>query len=353
MPRRGRLYIPEGCYHVIGRGLERRYLFEDSADKRDFLSRLGQNLRRSGAQCLAWALMFNHYHFLILLGVQPLGKLMAPALGGFAGNYNRRHHRSGYVFQNRFTSILCDEGSYLLELVRYIHLNPMRAKMIESVSDLGKYPWTGHAGMIVRCRQNWHAVEEVLPHFDQGPSIARRKYLEFIEAGAANSDGASLSGGGLVRSYGSWESVGQLRKEQIVCIGDERILGESEFVTRVLKEDEFRLESKSKISRDGWTIDKLVIWVCAHYEVEQSALYVRSRDNSVSKAKAVICYLAAEKLGISTTEIAAQLGISRQAASKWIPKGRKESETEACLEAFKVTEGFVGALGNYGCTANI
>ena len=79
---------------------------------------------------LAWTLMSNHYHFLIRVGVRHLAKLMAPVLGGFAGNYNLRHHRSGYVFQNRFSSILCDEDSYLLQLVRYIHLNPLRAMMI-------------------------------------------------------------------------------------------------------------------------------------------------------------------------------------------------------------------------------
>ena len=162
MPRRGRLNIPGGCYHVIGRGLERRYIFEDSVDKRDFLSRFGDNLRRNDAQCLAWTLISNHYHFLMRAGTQPLGKLMAPVLGGFAGSYNRRHRRSGYVFQNRFASILCDEDSYLLELVRYIHLNPLRAKIVEDPTELGRYPWTGHAGILGKHRQKWHLIDEVL-----------------------------------------------------------------------------------------------------------------------------------------------------------------------------------------------
>ncbi|MBL4571845.1 MAG: transposase [Gammaproteobacteria bacterium] len=156
MPRRGRLHIPGGCYHVIGRGLERRYIFEDAVDKRDFLSRFGDNLRRSDAQCLAWAMMSNHYHLLIRIGVLPLAKLMAPVLGGYAGNYNRRHCRSGYVTQNRFTSILCDEDSYLFELIRYIHLNPLRAEVIDSFAELGRYQWTGHAGILGRFRQKGH-----------------------------------------------------------------------------------------------------------------------------------------------------------------------------------------------------
>lgn len=334
MPRRGRLHIPGGCYHVIGRGLERRYIFEAAADKRDFLSRFGDNLRRGDAQCLAWALMSNHYHFLIRVGVLPLAKLMAPVLGGFAGNYNRRHRRSGYVFQNRFTSILCDEDSYLLELIRYIHLNPLRAKMLNNDLELGRYPWTGHAGVLGRHRQKWHSVDEVLLHFGKSRRQARRRYLAFIQAGQAEVSRLALSGGGLVRSYGGWESIEKLRKEHIVCIGDERILGESSFVERALNEDELIVESRSRLIRDGWTLDKLFRNVCEHYELEQSALLKRSRKDSVSRAKALICYFGTERLGLTSREIAEQLQISRPAVSKWISKGRMISKEEDGLDQF-------------------
>ena len=112
----------------MGRGLERRFIFNTNADKKDFLIRFGENLTPVGARCLARALMSNHYHFLIQVSEAPLTKLMAPVLGGSAGNYNRRHNRCGYVFQNRYKSILIDADAYLLELVRYIHLNPVRAR---------------------------------------------------------------------------------------------------------------------------------------------------------------------------------------------------------------------------------
>lgn len=334
MPRRGRLRIPGGCYHVIGRGLERRYIFDDPEDTRDFLSRFGVSLSRSNAQCLAWALMSNHYHFLIRAGVIPLGKLMAPVLGGFAGNYNRRHHRSGYVFQNRFTSILCDEDSYLLELVRYIHLNPLRASMIESVVTLGSYPWTGHAGIVGKHLQKWHEVDEVLMRFGTSRGQARRKYLEFIQAGAETSHRPALAGGGLVRSYGSWESIVRLRKEHIACIGDERILGESHFVEQALKGDELAIESGSILLREGWTLDRLVSLVCERCEVSRPSLLKRSREDSVSKAKALICYLGTEKLGIKSSEIANYLNISRPAVSKWISKGRQAGEEKYWFDRF-------------------
>jgi REP element-mobilizing transposase RayT len=314
--------------------LERRYIFESAMDKKEFLARFGDNLLKVNAQCLAWALMFNHYHFLIRVGVQPLSRLMAPVLGGYAGYYNRRHRRSGYVFQNRFSSILCCEDSYLLELVRYIHLNPLRAKMVESVKELGKYPWTGHAGVLGRYQQQWHGVNEVLTHFGERRTQARKKYLEFVQAGVDGSRKTTLSGGGLVRSYGGWESVQFLRREHILCVGDERILGESNFVEQVLNEDELSVESKSRLHHEGWTLDRLIAWVCEHCDVQPPELYKRSRENPASKAKALICYLGVEKLGLTSAEIARHLKVSRPAISKWLSKGRALSRFENGLETF-------------------
>jgi putative transposase len=92
---------------VIGRGLERRKIFDQDIDKRDFLQRLGFALENSEALCLAWAVMSNHYHLLVRVGQKPLGQIMASVLSGYAKIYNRRCHRSGYVFQNRFKSIDC------------------------------------------------------------------------------------------------------------------------------------------------------------------------------------------------------------------------------------------------------
>ena len=334
MPRRGRLHIPGACYHVIGRGLERRYIFEDSEDKRDFLARFGNNLSLTGSQCLAWAIMSNHYHLLVRASAQPLVKLMAQVLGGFAGNYNRRHRRSGYVFQNRFTSILCDEENYLLELVRYIHLNPMRARLIDNLSELCKYQWTGHAGILGKHRQKWHSIEEVLAHFGKTWCSARMSYTDFMKAGLTATSGTGLSGGGLVRSYGGWESIRRLRQEHIFCIGDERILGNSNFVEQVLQEDELAVESRSRLTLQGWDLDRLLAVVCERCEVAQSELRLRSRENSASRAKAMICYLAKEKLGIRSKEVAQKLAISRPAVSKWIAKGRKIGQENDWVDIF-------------------
>ena len=224
MPRRGRLHIEGGYYHVIGRGLERRYIFSEAEDKENFLLRLGDNLERSHVQCLGWALMSNHYHLLLRVGSKPLSLLMAPLLGGFGGYYNRRHRRSGYVFQNRYTSILCGADNHLLELVRYIHLNPLRANIVENLSALEQYRWTGHAGMIrPKYRRTWHDVDPALNLFGNSRQCAVAAYRQFMSFVGDYKGASNLSGGGLVRSYGGWETISRLRKEHISCIGDERI----------------------------------------------------------------------------------------------------------------------------------
>lgn len=319
----GRLHIPGGCYHVIGRGLERRYIFRETADKRDFLSRLKSNLPRSQSQCLAWAVMPNHYHLLIRAGPQPLSKLMAPLLGGYGGSYNRRHQRVGYVFQNRFKSILCDEENYLLELVRYIHLNPLRAGVVGELSELDWYPWTGHAGIVGNSGFSWHVVDEVLCHFGAKRGMAKRAYREFIRDGIRVSNNHEYSGGGLIRSNGGWEAVSMLRKEHSHCIGDERILGNSQFVEQSLSEDSLQIEIKTFRQQQGWTLEKLISCVCSAYEFQEQRLTTKARGSQLALAKSLICYWGGgEELGLPLMEIGIRLRISQQAVSKWVSQGR-------------------------------
>lgn len=331
MPRRGRLHIPGGCYHVIGRGLERRYIFQKTADKQDFLSRLDRCLSRSQSQCLAWAIMSNHYHLLIRAGPQPLSKLMASLLGGYGGSYNRRHARAGYVFQNRFKSILCDEDSYLLELVRYIHLNPVKAKIVNTLRELDRYPWTGHSGMVKKKQYSWHEVDAVLCLFGETRRKAKLAYRRFMLEGLNTSEPSDLSGGGLVRSIGGWESVSLLRSEHARCIGDERILGGGQFVDQVLACDNLQIEAQTLRIRQGWTLEKLIDLVCNYCDIEQQYLITKARENNLALAKSLICYWGVEELGLTSNELCPRLQISQQAVSKWVKKGcvhlRSESLT--------------------------
>ena len=142
MPRKARIDAPGALHHIIVRGIERRKIFYDDRDRDDFLFRLGQVLTQTETPCFAWALIPNHLHLLLRTGTVPIATVMQRLLTGYAVRFNRRHRRHGHLFQNRYKSILCQEDSYLLESVRYIHLNPLRSRRVRELGmttvELGK-----------------------------------------------------------------------------------------------------------------------------------------------------------------------------------------------------------------------
>jgi len=139
MPRSARIDTPGILHHVMIRGIERRKIFSDNTDRDDFLNRLSVLLSVTGNKCYAWTFMDNHAHFLFQSGNLGIAVLMRRLLTGYAVSFNLRHQRHGQLFQNRYKSIISQEDKYLLELVRYIHLNPLRAKIVSSFEKLGDY----------------------------------------------------------------------------------------------------------------------------------------------------------------------------------------------------------------------
>ena len=113
----------------------------------------------------AWALMPNHAHLLIRTGVEPLSRVMRRILTGYAVSFNRRHKRTGHLFQNRFKSILVEEEPYFLQLIRYIHLNPLRSSLVASLDELDAYPWSGHPVLLGRRECAFQECRYVLARF--------------------------------------------------------------------------------------------------------------------------------------------------------------------------------------------
>jgi REP element-mobilizing transposase RayT len=130
MPRQARLDAPGTLHHVMIRGIEGARVFQDDLDRSDFVSRMGRLAEKTGTKVLAWVLMDNHVHLLMFSGHEGISKFMRRLLTGYAIRYNLKYHRSGYLFQNRYKSVVCEEEPYLMELVRYIHLNPLRAEVV-------------------------------------------------------------------------------------------------------------------------------------------------------------------------------------------------------------------------------
>ncbi|MCP4876758.1 MAG: transposase, partial [Gammaproteobacteria bacterium] len=185
--------------------------------------------------CLAWALISNHFHLLLVTGAVPIVTVMRRLLTGYALTHNRRHQRHGHLFQNRYQSILCQEEPYLLEWVRYIHLHPLRAQIVTSLEELERYRYSGHSALMGKEPNNWQDADKVLALFANRPSAARYGYRQFVEEGIGMGRRPELTGGGLIRSAGGWMALKSRKEGGGRTKGDERILGESEFVESVLK----------------------------------------------------------------------------------------------------------------------
>jgi putative transposase len=183
LPRKARLDAEGAIHHVIVRGIEQRRIFDDDGDRRNLVSRMAKVAQETDTTIYAWALLPNHAHVLLRSGALGISKFMRRLLTGYAVSYNRRHDRRGYLFQNRYKSILCDEEEYFKELIRYVSLNPLRAGLVDDLAGLDTYPWCGHASMMSGTEYPWHDVSFVLSRFGDKKREARSRYRKFLEGG--------------------------------------------------------------------------------------------------------------------------------------------------------------------------
>src|SRR3990172_1092776 len=198
------------------------------------LSAWGAPPKKTGTAVYAWSLMTNHAHILLRSGPGGISDYMRKLLTGYAVYYNRRHKRHGYLFQNRYKSIVCEEENYLLELVRYIHLNPLRAKMVKSIEELDEYPYSGHSVLIGKRGHKRQDRDYVLREFGSKEGSAKKEYRKFMEAGMGQGRRPELVGGGLIRSQGGWSQVISMRRRRDAEKSDERILGSGDFVEKIV-----------------------------------------------------------------------------------------------------------------------
>ena len=188
------------------RGIERRKIFLNRMDHEDFLDRLAILLPETKTACYAWALLHNHAHFPFRTGAVPLARLMRRLLIGYAVSFNLWHKRHGHLFQNRYKSIICQEDAYLRELVRYIHLNPVRAGIVVDVEELRGYSYSGHSALMGKRKRQWQDVDFVLRHFGESVRKAKNIYESYVKEGVEHGRRGELTGGGLIRSLGGLQA---------------------------------------------------------------------------------------------------------------------------------------------------
>lgn len=305
MPRTARLDLPDLLQHVIVRGVNRCDIFVDDRDRRRFLERLSMLLVETHTECLAWALIPNHFHLLLRPRQATLAHFMRRLLTGYAIYFNHRHNRSGHLFQNRYKSIVCEEDVYLLELVRYIHLNPLRAGLVADLKALEEYPWSGHAVLLGCATLVGQEVDEVLKLFATGKTAARRAYGDFVADGVA---------------MGRCEKLVGRRDESVERDGgagrDPRILGGEAFCEALQGDVALAQRLDRRLAAE-----EVVRRVCDHYGIAPEELGKKTKTSKVAEVRSVICYLAVQELGHNGVEIGKAVGLRRAAVSRAAVRG--------------------------------
>lgn len=313
MPRQPRLDAPGKLQHVVGLGMEKTEIFKDDEDREDFLSRIGYLSSRASWIVYAWSLLPDHFHLLIRTGDHPLSKNMRKLLTGYAVNFNRRHRRNGQLFQNRYKSFICEDDPYLLELTRYIHLNPVRAGILDSMKSLNTHPWTGHSAILGRVKREWQETDTILGHFGGKGREAVSGYTRFIREGIGQGRKPELLGGGLIRSLGGWPQVVSMRRRGEKVVSDQRILGSGEFVEGLIKEANRRRKETLRLRRKARGLPSLAKQIAKAAGITEAELRSERRTRNISRARRRFSQTAIVELGYPAVQVARFLGVSSSA----------------------------------------
>ena len=246
MARKPRLHLDEGIYHVMLRGNGGQEIFFDDEDRLHFYLLLQQGVERYKYRVHGFCLMSNHVHLVLEVGAQPLAKIMQNLSFRYTRWVNKKQKCIGHLFQGRDKAILVDRDSYLLELVRYVHLNSVRAKLVRQAH---LYPWSGHRAYLGRQTLSWLTTEWVLNQFGMRLAACRKHYEVFVR-----------------------EGYGEGRRDEFHCGGndDGRLLGDDQFARRVVNKPD--------------VIQKHVTSGCAR-ENRVSGIQINREDVGVPRAR--------------------------------------------------------------------
>jgi REP element-mobilizing transposase RayT len=306
------------------RGLDRQVIFRDDHDREDFLRRLEGLVRAEAWTIYAWAVLPNHAHLLVRTGRRPLARSMRSFLTGYAGAFNRRHKRTGHLFQNRYKSIVVEEEGYLLELVRYLHLNPLRAGVVDDLRALAQYPYCGHGALCGTRGIPWQDTASILARFGKDGRAARRQYRAFVAAGVSRGRRPELQGGGLLRSAGGWAAVQALRRGREAYLGDERILGSSDFVETLRREAEQEEGRRTALRRRTPDLATLLDRMATAAETPADALTGGGRGRALVRVRDGLAYLWVELLGRSGQALAQALRLAPASIYRAARRGRAQ-----------------------------
>lgn len=321
MPRQARLDAPGVFQHVIARGIEKTRIFCDELDYTFFIKRLGELLVENHFNCFAWVLIPNHFHLLLRTGPIPLATFMRRLMTSYATYYNRRYNRSGHLFQNRYKSFVCEEDPYFLELVRYIHLNPLRSGLVKDLKELKRYPWCGFGVLIGSHKNSWQEIDEVLKYFGNQVAEARANCTKFMEDGIKQGRRPEFSGGGLTHRNKDNKSLPKAKERNSEDAHDPRILGSPHFRKEIFAN--LRLQQFSEKNGLQMTLKDLTEKVATWSNLSTTDVTSGSKRGQIVRARAMLSYLAIRLKKMKAMELAGFLNVSPSAISKCVLSGEK------------------------------
>jgi len=324
MPRQPRLDAPGTLHHVMLRGIARGQIVADREDRETFLRRLGEVAIATGTTVYAWALLPNHAHLLLRSGPAGLPRVMRRFLTGYALAYNRRHRRVGHLFQNRYKSIVVEEDAYFRELLRYIHLNPLRAKVVPTLRHLDRYPWCGHAGLLGRGTPPWQDRAYVLAWFGQRERPACQAYRAYLREGIPQGRRLDLVGGGLIRSLGGWAEVRAIRQRGERVRTDARILGSGPFVEQMLARGDDREKRQVARAKRLHEAEGIIRQACQRKGISDEELRMGGRRRQISAVRAHLAVHMVAQCGLSLADAARQLGVSTSGIAKAVARAEAQ-----------------------------
>jgi REP element-mobilizing transposase RayT len=282
---------------VIARGVERRAIFRDDRDRSRFVERLSVLVGEESVELFAYVLLDNHFHLVLRRHQTPLGQFMRRLLTGHTVTFNRRHRRVGHLFENRYKSVLCKEDSYLLQLVRYVHLNPVRARIVADPAD---YRWSSHGDYLRRRSATWLSTAEVLEQLG-----GRAAYRRFIADGQREGKRPDLCGVAIKTKADGEEAEGQSR----LWLGSQ-VLGDERFARSMAKAARRREAEREMENGRAEDLPRLAEQVATRCRVAVRSLSGPGRSPAVSAARRELIRVAVCERRIRAVDVARFLRIS-------------------------------------------
>jgi REP element-mobilizing transposase RayT len=294
MARKPRIHVPGGLYHVILRGNARQDVFLAPGDWHFFYELLAEGVVRFDYRVHAFCLMTNHLHLALQVGERELSAGMQNLSFRYTRYLNTRLGRVGHVFQGRFKAFLVDQDRYGLALVRYIHLNPVRAKMVKAARA---YAWSSHRAYLGEEALPWLTTDWVLGQFGDRLGSARQRFAAFVDAGARDGHSEVFYGGK----------------------ADGRVVGEEDFLKKVLPRHDAKLKPPS--------LKQIMAYVCEGYGLTEGALKAPGKGRQAAQARALVAWLAVQLRSCPLAEVAEHFSRSPSTLSHLVANIEKLSHS--------------------------